>query len=265
MENDDIAGVFLRTLYAFQFSRQNRADAEKSLASIYGGAVPFGQYRRLNGMLSRMHEKAYADTRVMHGFTGGDGVPLSAQIVAYEPKWHPEVSENFPNALQVRVDTTGDDAESCHVLVKRGWQATSFEASEWVREWHRLHPFGTSAVGGYFRRPTLALHAESLPAYRAALSGLDYDVITERRSESLLPEAGCIGLVTTRIPKGSTVLATTLIHDAMWGKASPPDPTPEPRPPHGLGWIKGQVRYETGQGTWVDDVVSTDDGATWQR
>lgn len=208
--------------------------------------------------------------RTMYDSTDPRNVPADAEIVAYYPHaWGSDLS-HLISPIEVRIDNRGDHADDCHALDVENGAATIALASEWVRSWHTLHPSGMHTGNGFIHKPLVYISHGSVPALRAALSGLDYDLWDAWWNVGPIQVDNAWGhQYVDRGPHGENY-DMTVVFDDTWGlnpAAPAPTPVPTPTPPP-VAVIRGAVLWPSLQAP--EDVnfarvQSSDGGKTWHE
>jgi hypothetical protein len=250
--------------YARQVAASYRDGLERALSVIYDGAVPVKQAKRADALIERLFRKAVRMTRVMYDVTSIATVPVDAEIVALHTSHLKSLSLQFGNTMQVRIDDTGGDPVTCHILGQPGENPTAMTVRDWVTRWHEYHPSGMYGVNCFFRRPALVVHQKSIDTVRRVLSDLEFDIIAARRGESLLPEPMCFALNYTDHGPSGEPYGMTLVFDDTWGR--PPVAVAEdPAPVLSCETFAGVLVWAKGEGDYItQDVTTSDGGLTWQ-
>lgn len=198
----------------------------------------------------------------MYDSTNMAEFPATAPIVAGYPHAWTIDYEKYPDALWVRIDNNGKNADDCGVLDVEKGAATPQIAAEWIQSWHKLHPSGMAAHNGHFARPTIYCSENALTSLRGVLAGLTYDVIVANWSTGITPVAGTVGKQYQNSDQTGHDYDLSVIYDVTWGVHPADAPPPTVVTAHAV-LVTSTSDLASGALS-VRRVASLDGGHTWQ-
>lgn len=200
--------------------------------------------------------------RIGRDSTNMDAIPADTPIVFGYPHAFSVDYSRFPNSLQVWIDQHGNHADDCHVADCENGAIGVGTIRQWVESWHLLHPSGLAAVNGYFLRPTVYASESNIPAVRAALVGLAYDLWGANWSTGEAPIPGTSGKQYMDSAMTGGDYDQSVFYDDTWGVSRPQPPQPVPGVLYGIVYTASPDLAWTAAHARV--VVSGDGGKTWR-